>query len=317
MPIRADAERARGLAVLGERPGHGALALELSPTDRMAVAFLAALAVPAALARPVLGAALVEIGLLATAIVVVAWLATRTRLGRLAHDFSPIALVAAIFNANAPIIPAVNPLLGDPLLAALDDRLFPGVAAAWRGALGRPDWLTDAAALAYVSFYFLPILLAVPLYLRDRRAFRAFAFDVQATFLVSYIGYFLLPAAGPRVPRDLELAVLGGGGATRLVFTFLHAVEENVLDAFPSGHTAASLVVVALAWRLFPRWRAPLVFAAGGIVFATVYLSLHYVIDIVAGALLACTMPVLLPALRAVFHAPALESNGHRPRIGW
>ena len=34
------------------------------------------------------------------------------------------------------------------------------------------------------------------------------------------------------------------------------------------------------------------------VLFSTVYLSLHYVVDLVAGALLATLVPLLVPALR-------------------
>jgi membrane-associated phospholipid phosphatase len=79
---------------------------------------------------------------------------------------------------------------------------------------------------------------------------------------------------------------------------FLRSLETNQLDAFPSGHTAVSLVVVACGWRVLPRWRLPLVGLLAGIVFSTVYLSLHYVIDLVAGVALAAAMPAVASALR-------------------
>jgi len=69
-------------------------------------------------------------------------------------------------------------------------------------------------------------------------------------------------------------------------------------DAFPSGHTTVSLVYLACGWRLFPRWRGALVVVVAGIVFSTVYLSLHYVIDVVAGVALAALLPPVLPVLR-------------------
>ena len=60
-----------------------------------------------------------------------------------------------------------------------------------------------------------------------------------------------------------------------------------------------SLAVVAsvvVAYALVSRRleRTPV---TAGIVFATVYLSLHYVVDIVAGALLAVVMLLAAPAL--------------------
>ena len=41
-----------------------------------------------------------------------------------------------------------------------------------------------------------------------------------------------------------------------------------------------------------------------GIVFTTVYLSLHYVVDLVAGAALAILVPAIVPVLRRVFGSP-------------
>jgi membrane-associated phospholipid phosphatase len=105
------------------------------------------------------------------------------------------------------------------------------------------------------------------------------------------------------VPHELELQVLGGGTFSARVRDFLRAAEVNQLDAFPSGHTALSLVYLGYGWRLFPSWkfRIPLAISVVGIIFATVYLSLHYVIDLVAGTLLALSIPLWVRGLRLVF----------------
>jgi membrane-associated phospholipid phosphatase len=112
-----------------------------------------------------------------------------------------------------------------------------------------------------------------------------------------------VPTTGPRVPTELELQVLGGGTFSARVRDFLRAAEVNQLDAFPSGHTALSLVYLGYGWRLFPSWkiRVPLALSVVGIIFATVYLSLHYAVDLVAGAILAASVPFAVVALRRVF----------------
>ncbi len=141
--------------------------------------------------------------------------------------------------------------------------------------------------------------MGVALYRADRLAeFEEMVFAVVATFLVSYVCYLAAPTLGPRVPADQAAAVLGGGSASEAIRWFLHTFEGNELDAFPSGHTALSLIFLAFGWRLFPRWRVTLALLVAGIVFSTVYLSLHYVVDVVAGVLLAAAMPLLLPLLR-------------------
>src|SRR5262249_40885233 len=104
----------------------------------------------------------------------------------------------------------------------------------------------------------------------------------------------------------------------------LHLVERKQLDAFPSGHTALSLLYLVLGWRLLPRWRLPLTALTAGIIFSTVYLSLHYVVDLLAGALVAAVMLLAAPPLhRALERRPAGEwresphqrpsSNAHQP----
>jgi membrane-associated phospholipid phosphatase len=105
------------------------------------------------------------------------------------------------------------------------------------------------------------------------------------------------------VPHELELQVLGGGTFSARVRDFLRAAEVNQLDAFPSGHTALSLVYLGYGWRLYPSWkiRVPLAISVVGIIFATVYLSLHYAVDLIGGALLALSVPFFVRGLRAAF----------------
>jgi membrane-associated phospholipid phosphatase len=116
--------------------------------------------------------------------------------------------------------------------------------------------------------------------------FERLVFTVLLGFYLSYLGYFLWPAEGPRVPPALERAVLGGGPVAVGLRAFLRASERTTLDAFPSGHTALSVLAALLATKPFPRL-APLFWAwALAVVFATVYISVHYVSDVVAGLLL-------------------------------
>jgi len=282
----------------------------LKAVDRMILAFLAFLAVVAAARHPeplpvLAGAAAMAAGLLGAAA-----LRDRFAPARWIHDFYPLPAVITIFNAAGPLIGAANPARWDATFAALDQRLFGALVPAWRGAMGRPAWLTDLASLAYVSYYLVPVAMAVALYVKGRRAdFDAAVFGFIATLLVSYLGYFLFPTTGPRVPRGTEAEVLGGGALSAGVRSFVHFAEVNQLDAFPSGHTALSLVFLAYGWRLFPRWRAPLLLVTAGIIFSTVYLSWHYAVDLVAGAAQALAMAALVPALRRAFGGRAAAAR--------
>ena len=281
------------------------------PSERLTALSLLALSAVAALSGGAgAGRLLALAGLL-----LLGWLLARTGaqagpLGWL-RDAAIPAMVLPVFLLLQPIIEAAHPARLDGALSALEARWLDGVPAAWFGLLGRPAWLVDVAYLAYFSFYLLPVGVAVAARLRrGGEALERVVFPVVLCFHLSFLGYFLWPASGPRVVPALEDAILGGGAAARAVRAFLRAAEATTLDAFPSGHTAVSLVAARQGARIFPRARAALWGWAAAIVFATVYVSAHYVVDVLAGVALAALVVVLAaPVGRALAGA----REGRRP----
>ncbi|HSQ64124.1 MAG TPA: phosphatase PAP2 family protein [Polyangiaceae bacterium] len=267
-------------------------------TDRLAFVVLAALA---ALAirhhEPYL---LGLVALLGFVLLTIARWAERSRTGALVHKLgSPYVAVAGTFELLGPLLDRATTARWDARLEALDSRLFGGLVAAWQGALGRPAWLTDVMSVAYVSFYLLPMVVGVGIYLRSPREFDRYALTTEAGFFVPYVGYFAFPATGPR-EAFAEGAAIGGSDVGQAARAFVRAAELNVLDAFPSGHTSVVLVVLAFGWRLLPKWRLPLATVVASIVFSTVYLSYHYVVDLIAGALVAAFVLLLAPLAHAL-----------------
>ncbi|HVN43372.1 MAG TPA: phosphatase PAP2 family protein [Steroidobacteraceae bacterium] len=216
----------------------------------------------------------------------------------LVRDWLPVAGVVLVFLLLQPIIEATVPWRLDAALAALDARYLSWLVGAWRGAFGRPAAFTDAVYLAYVSYYFLPITVAAAARLHGAEAFERTAFGLLLGFYLTFLGYILLPASGPRLTREAEASVLGGGAVSEAVRGFLHVAEATTLDAFPSGHVAIALISAALGSAVLGRTAAATVWLwALAIVFATVYISVHYAVDVVAGLVLgvavlrACPRP--------------------------
>lgn len=295
-------------------PARSAYPGALSPVDRLLLGALAALAVTAGVVHPAPLPFLALYGALAVFVVAAARRAPRSRAAEALHVFGPLAVLVAVYQTVGFVVAAATPTRWDGALAAIDARALGPLVAAWRGALGRPPWLTDLLSLFYVSYYLVPLAMAIALHRRgERDAVERFAFALQLTLLLTYTGYFLFPAAGPRVPAAEAQAALGGGAASRAVRAFLYTCELNRLDAFPSGHTAVALVFAALGWRLLPAWRAPVAAVAAGIVVSTVYLSHHYAIDVVAGALVAAGALAAAEPLRHALARPAPHALAPRP----
>jgi membrane-associated phospholipid phosphatase len=267
------------------------------PSERLTLMVVLALSAGFALVRPPgVGWSLPLIALYAAALLGAARAGERRGAAGLARELLLVVAVLGIYALLQPLIEAANPVRWDQELAALDARWFGPLGLGWRGLLGRPAWLTDAAYLAYLSYYALPLGVYAAARWRDREDGERVGVTLLFTFYASYLGYLLLPASGPRVPRAEE-ALLGGGAISQVVRSFLALAEVTTLDAFPSGHTALSLLSVALAATRFRRSTPALAAWAAAIVFSTVYISVHYVTDLVAGGLLAAAGYLLGPLL--------------------
>jgi membrane-associated phospholipid phosphatase len=123
-------------------------------------------------------------------------------------------------------------------------------------------------------------------------------FCVIYGFYLSYLGYFTLPGIGPRFTLHDFGAIdteLPGLWLTTYLREFTNIGESIPAgtpdpaatvqrDIFPSGHTMITLIVMYLSVKLKSRSRYFLIPTGALLIFSTVYLRYHYVIDLI-GAL--------------------------------
>jgi membrane-associated phospholipid phosphatase len=212
----------------------------------------------------------------------------------------PVVLIPITYKELTYLIPRLHPRDFDEALAALDYRFLGVHPTVW---LERFTYtlLTEVLQLTYSTYYFLPLVLGVVLW--RRRSFEQFhfwVFIVVLGFYLSYLGYISVPVIGPRfLPTILEAQTkpLTGVWLFQSVRETLDRAEGITRDCFPSGHTALTLLVLYYA-RSFHRkvfwWLLPL---GTGVIISTVYLRYHYVIDVVAGALLAVVIVLIAKPL--------------------
>ena len=161
-------------------------------------------------------------------------------------------------------------------------------------------WLTEILQIIYGTFYILPILLGLFLLRKKRYVAMDFAvFIVVYGFYLSYLGYFIWPGIGPRftlhnfntINQDLPglfltnfLRELVNSGESIPAGT-LNPAAVVQRDIFPSGHTMITLIVIYLSVRLKSRSKYFFVPVGTLLIFSTVYLWYHYVIDLIGGLL--------------------------------
>ncbi len=281
----------------------------LNATDVVIISFYVFLSCISALFAPRLThwwlLILINLGVIAYAFLT-AWLHRRTGnvLLRWLHDWNAIPLLIFCFKE---VYLLIHPIYGgkvfDGLLIAADRWLFGVDPTVWIERFRSP-YLTELLQVAYSCFYLFFLIIGYEIYRRnDMEQFSRLRFAIAYGFVLSYIGYFILPAVGPRFTLH-DYARIGSDLPGVLVTPYLRwfvdlgdsipAGATNAVagalaqrDAFPSGHTMMTLVLIVLGFEWRTRSRYFILVVGSLLIVGTVYLRYHYVIDVLAGGLWA------------------------------
>lgn len=278
----------------------------LSPADLVSIAFLTFITalnlVFHARVEQWLMLVVVNIAVIAL-IFVLAWGAEtkKTRLMIGLHRWYCYFIIIFIFKEIYLMVRPIHPVDYDQFFISIDRMMFGVNPTEWMARFANPI-LTEILQVAYFSYYILFIVLGVELYRRHAiEDFDKAAFLIVYGFYLSYLGYFALPGVGPRFTLH-DFASLGtdlpGVFLTEYLRAFINAGESIPLshpnpvevvqrDVFPSGHTQLTIIVMTLGLRYKLKARWFLLSFGSLLIVATVYLRYHYVVDLIAGAVLA------------------------------
>jgi membrane-associated phospholipid phosphatase len=215
------------------------------------------------------------------------------------HRFYSYLFVLFVFKEIYLMVRPIHPVDYDWLFISIDRWMFGVNPTQWIAEFAHP-LITEILQISYFSYYILFILLGVELFRRYKiEEFDRGAFLVVYGFYLSYLGYFLLPAVGPRFTLHDFYAInqeLPGllftpwirdfvNAGESISFALANASEFVQRDVFPSGHTQLTMIVAYLShqYKLKTRWIITIL--GGLLVVGTVYLRYHYVVDLLGGVL--------------------------------
>ena len=241
------------------------------------------------------------------------WLAMTddTPLFKWLKNWNPIILVPINFSELRYVVHNVHPKDFDNLLIQIDYRIFGVHPTVWMEKWANP-WLTEYLQIIYTTFYFLPIILAIYLLKKNQiEQFKYFIFVIVLAYYISYLGYFSVPALGPRFTLDhLQTNPVTGIWIADILKDTLNRLESIQRDAFPSGHTAITLLTMIYARKYYKTYFWVLMVVGTSLVFSTVYLRYHFVIDVLAGFALTGLVLVVAPFFyRKLIELPMLFSK--------
>ena len=242
--------------------------------------------------------------LVSLAVIGFAMISSRYKGGKLFTLVRRLYIIPVVFFIYSNIhlyIPLVNPDDYDKVLIGWDYALFGVNPTEWVGQFAIPV-VTEYLQFSYMMFYVIPFVLGVEFTLREKDdRFFDFARIIIFGFFVSYLLYFFMPAIGPRftvhdfASLNTELPGLfltnafrdmvnAGGGV------FPDTVNPAAIinrDCMPSGHTMMTFVSILIAFKFQSRFKWIVLVIGMSLIFSTVYLRYHYVVDVMAGILFA------------------------------
>ncbi len=177
-------------------------------------------------------------------------------------------------------------MIKDGWLISVDRFLFGCDPTVWLQRITTP-WLTELMQMLYTTNYLLPIIMFLILYLKKERIpFQKAAFAITLGYILSYLGYFTIPAIGPRCTIHHAIP-LQGIFIREQLHRIVYSMESCPRDCFPSGHTEIPLITLWLVYRFKRRLFWIYLPIVTGLICSTVYLRYHYVVDVMAGMALA------------------------------
>ena len=204
------------------------------------------------------------------------------------------------------VLPLVRADSVDTTLVALDVRLFGVEPSLWLERLNRRP-VVEWFSFFYFSYFTINVAYFVIVVCASRAGRRTaeFAIGTALVFSIGQLGYLAVPGFGPIRHLAHQFAGPVNGGLFWGLVTRTVSAGSAMKDIFPSLHTAVPTWFTSFAAtqaRRDRRWLVPAIvtgFFAANIVFSTVFLRWHYLVDVFAGLTLGLGAGWLAPRLAA------------------
>ena len=222
-------------------------------------------------------------------------------LGRSAQfvkELTPFILLLLSYEALQGVAGsiAVIPVIHSTVASA--GAVHYGFLEAIQSAFLSPD-LTDVMTFFYGLHFPLIMVGAVLFWYSNKIIYRRYVYALVACSYVSLLFYVLAPSAPPwynGVVTNLlanTSTQVGSSGILGETAKIGSLIESDKLAAFPSLHAAYVVLFGHFAIRLKKIYAAVSVPIVAGVVFSTIYLGQHYVVDLIGGIAVAAACAFL------------------------
>lgn len=224
--------------------------------------------------------------------------------------FSPFVALILIYESFRGVADQLNAKINFDFMIDADRFLFFGTLPTttlqnwlWNG---RVQWYDFLLYLAYMMHFVFPLALAVVIW----KKFPAKYWDYMSTYvflmIAGFLTYLLFPAAPPWMASDLGYIEPIKRISSDVWFaigvhdfpSLYNRIAPNPVAAVPSLHAAFSFLFALYVSELFKtKWKYLSWIYPFMIIFGTVYMGEHYVIDAILGVIYAVAAYKITPII--------------------
>ena len=175
----------------------------------------------------------------------------------------------------------------DPILINADEVIFgfqPSVE--FSSVFSSLLW-SEIMYFSYFSFYLIIFAFVLYVFFKRRSFFAEAIFRLSFSLYFFYLFFSFIPSAGPQFYFNSPENSLPEAYFFNHVMHFIQDMAEQPTGAFPSSHVGVSIIIVWLSYKKaasFFKLLWPVVLL---LIFSTVYIKAHYVVDVIGGLFIA------------------------------
>lgn len=206
---------------------------------------------------------------------------------RFLHLFYPILLMTYFYGETASLNHLIFNENLDGIIYSIEQQAFGYQPSIEFSRTFPQQWISELLYFGYFSLYLMTFGVTLVFFLKKPKSVERIIFLIITSFFIYYLVFIIIPVVGPQYYFQTPLNEMEDSGFFSSAVKLIQHYGEKPTGAFPSSHVGMVLIYLYLSYRNI-RWLfwviLPLFIL---IIFATVYIKAHYVVDVIAGLISA------------------------------
>lgn len=205
--------------------------------------------------------------------------------------FAPLLLLPVLYSETDYFNNLIFAINLDPLFANIEFLLFNSQPSLLFAEKIHFEWMAELMYFGYFSYYLLILLIPVyAFYKAGIHLAEKIIFIIITSFLLYYLIFIIFPVAGPQFYFNNEMIALPDGYIFGSIIKYIQLLGDGQTGAFPSSHVSICLIILYICYVDFKTIFPFVLTISVLLILSTIYISAHYVIDVIGALIMTPVM---------------------------